>query len=100
MVDTTTFTTLATLEAPALDPVSGLAFSPDGAQLAVSTQGQEIQLWNLPLVRQELSVMKLDWAAPSLPPATPAPARVTIVSGSGPTNADKHKSTPPGVIGP
>ena len=100
LVDTTTFTTLATLEAPALDPVSGLAFSPDGAQLAVSTQGQEIQLWNLPLVRQELSVMKLDWAAPSLPPATPAPARVTIVSGSGPTNADKHKSTPPGVIGP
>jgi WD40 repeat protein len=39
LFDASTFTPLATFEAPEEDAVSGIAFSPDGAQLAISTPG-------------------------------------------------------------
>jgi len=87
LFDPATGRELASLEAPEAQTIDWLAFSPDGSQLAATTQAGTVHLWNLRLIRQELSLMKLDWAAPALPPAAPAPARLIIVSVSGPTNA-------------
>ena len=55
---------LATLEPPTSQYITRLAFSPDGAQLAVGTVTEGIQLWDLRLIRQELAAMKLDWDTP------------------------------------
>jgi serine/threonine protein kinase/WD40 repeat protein len=63
---------LATLEAPMPHTPSWLEFSPDGTRLAVATQGAGLNVWDLRLIRQELAAMKLDWDAPSLPPAKPS----------------------------
>src|SRR5437868_231969 len=64
------FAPLATFQAAEDKPVSGIAFSPDGAQLAVGSQGQEIRLWNLPLIRRQSAEMKLHYDAPPISPAT------------------------------
>ena len=69
---------LATFEAPEAIPVSGIAFSPDGTQLAVSTQGQEIRLWNLPAIRRQLAAINLDYDGPQLSPSTNVNGRVKI----------------------
>ena len=89
LFDVTTFTPLATFEAPELNPVSGIAFSPDGTQMAVSTQGQEIRLWNLRPIRRTLAAMKLDY---DLPPESPAihsvrPLEITTVGTPLPSTA-------------
>jgi eukaryotic-like serine/threonine-protein kinase len=90
LFDAVTFAPLSTFEAPEGNAVSGIAFSPDGAQLAVSTQGQEIRLWNLAALRRQLAELKLDWNAPPLSesaiPAGPIGLAV-IGSGAGKTNA-------------
>jgi WD40 repeat protein len=44
------------------------AFSADGCQLAVTTSGHAIQLWNLRAVRRQLAEMGLDWDLPPYPP--------------------------------
>ena len=62
---------LATLEAPTPKILSWLAFSPDGTQLAGTTQTSVIHVWDLRQIRQELTLRKLDWEAPAFPPAVP-----------------------------
>ena len=47
-----------------------LAFSPDGARLAVATIPNVIRLWDLSGIRGELRAIGLDWR-PSPPPAGP-----------------------------
>ena len=44
-------------------------FSPDGSQLAAVQHDQQVQLWDLRLLRQELAKMHLDWDMPPFPPA-------------------------------
>ena len=85
LFDTTTFETLATLESPEINTVSGLDFSADGAQLAVSTTVQSIHVWDLRLVRKQLAELKLDYASPPLPAGAtqsgPLELRVTGAGG-------------------
>lgn len=64
LFDTSTMTSLATFGPQEGSPVSWIAFSPDGTQLAISFQSPQIQLWNLPLVRQQLNALKLNWPSP------------------------------------
>ena len=52
----------ATFEMPEPQVISGLAFSPDGNQLAVCGQTPVIYIWNLRLIRQQLATMHLDWS--------------------------------------
>jgi len=54
---------IANLESPDRIPLEMLRFSPDGHKLAAATQNQNVQLWNLELVRLRLAEMKLaqDW---------------------------------------
>ncbi len=87
LVDATTGQELATLPAPNQLLISGMCFSPDGSQLAVSCYNfHTIQLWDLRLIRQQLAAMHLDWDLPPCPPADPTqaagPLKVTVVPGA------------------
>lgn len=64
LVDPTDGKALATLQAPEPRQVSWLCFSPDGDRLAVATTGDQVQLWDLRLVRQQLAALGLDWDRP------------------------------------
>jgi WD40 repeat protein len=55
---------IATLRAPELFAVTRLAFSPDGTQLAASTLGHVIELWDLRLIHERLAGMGLDQGFP------------------------------------
>jgi serine/threonine protein kinase/WD40 repeat protein len=71
---------LATLEAPGSRGLSRLQFSPDGSFLAAAQGDQQVQLWDLRLVRRELEVLHLDWPLPPYPPPYRgnAPGPVTL----------------------
>jgi WD40 repeat protein len=64
---------LATLEAPDQTVVRGISFSPDGTRLATAGDDQQLRLWDLRLIRQELKSMNLDWDLPPYPPVQDAP---------------------------
>jgi serine/threonine protein kinase/WD40 repeat protein len=73
LIDLTTGRALATLQAPEPRQVSWLCFSPDADRLAVATNGDHVQLWDLGLIRRQLAAMGLDWDRPPDPPAAPGP---------------------------
>src|SRR5439155_1650451 len=52
---------IASFHAPLSKNTSAVAFSPDGSTLAVSTFDNEIQLWDLRALREQLASLKLDW---------------------------------------
>ena len=80
LLETLTEKLLATLEAPGTIVLANCQFSPDGSQLAVVRYDQQVQLWDLHLLRQELAQMNLDWDAPPFPPVknTAATGPVTL----------------------
>lgn len=71
LLETRTEKPLAALEAPGTIVMTKCQFSPDGSQLAVVQFDQQVQLWDLRLIRQELAQMNLDWDLPPYPPANP-----------------------------
>jgi serine/threonine protein kinase/WD40 repeat protein len=73
LVDPETGREIATLEPPAhvAGTAHALAFSRDGRHLAASNGDYAILLWDLPLVRQGLARLGLDWDLPTSP--TPDP---------------------------
>ena len=64
---------LATLEPLGSPTLQNFQFSPDGAKLAVVQNDQQVEIWDLRLIRQELAQMHLDWDMPPYPPVTNAP---------------------------
>lgn len=70
---------LATLEGPVPDRINALSFSPDSRRLAAATDNGAVQVWDLPVLRQELAALSLDWAGEQQP-AT-APSSVAAVAG-------------------
>jgi WD40 repeat protein len=77
---------LAALEAPGTIVMEKCQFSPDGTQLAVVQYDQQVQLWDLRLLRQELAQMHLDWDLPPYPPvdktAVASPVTLEVESDS------------------
>jgi signal transduction histidine kinase len=63
LVETMTGHKLADLTAPVPKNIGWVAFSTDGATLAASTFDREMQLWDLPRMRQELASLGLDWSS-------------------------------------
>jgi hypothetical protein len=82
LVDPATGRTLATLEAPDLQPIMVPVFTPDGTRLIGVGGSNSIRVWDLRLIRQHLAEMGLDWDAPPYPPADPesrvAPLKVEV----------------------
>ena len=68
LLETSTEKPLATLEAPGSITIVRFQFSPDGGHLAAMQMDQQVQLWDLRLIRQELAQMHLDWDMPPYPP--------------------------------
>jgi WD40 repeat protein len=68
LLETITEKPLATLEAPGSIVIGRFKFSPDGSHLAAMQNDQQVQLWDLRLIRQELAQMHLDWDMPPYPP--------------------------------
>ncbi len=60
----------ARLEDPVQARAGRMAFSPDGAALAVTgNESKKIQVWDLRALREELAAHGLDWDLPAYPPA-------------------------------
>jgi WD40 repeat protein len=81
LVDPQSGRELATLEPPPEFP-RGLdwpSFSPDGDRLAVPSY-RFILVWDLRLIRAQLTTMRLDWDSPPIPPAEPASAPAPILA--------------------
>jgi WD40 repeat protein len=74
LIDPDSGRTIATLQARDLFATTWLAFSPDGARLAVATANHCIQLWDLRLIRRELAVTGLDQGIPGESGPDPAAA--------------------------
>jgi WD40 repeat protein len=66
---------LALLPSPQPMFITRPCFSPDGSRLAVTTEGQGIQSWDLRLIRQQLAEIGLDWDLPPYQPASPSEGR-------------------------
>jgi WD40 repeat protein len=90
LIDPETGRTLARLEDPNQDAPISLCFTPDGTQLAATTNdGQAIRVWNLRLLRERLVALGLDWDVKYKPTAPPGPApRISVVG----------ENTPPPVV--
>jgi WD40 repeat protein len=93
LLETATEKPLATLEPPgSITWVGRSSFSPDGTRLAAMQGDQQVQLWDLRLLRQELAEMHLDWDMPPYPPLVQAMASpVTLEIESDPTNSASTK---------
>jgi WD40 repeat protein len=78
LLDVSTGKALATLESPGSSYVTRFQFSPDGTQLAVAQFDQQVRLWDLRLIREELAQMNLDWDLPPYPPASKTTADVPV----------------------
>jgi WD40 repeat protein len=78
--DAVTLRQLATLEVPGPIDLTGLSLSPDGTQLAATTQQDVVALWDLRRLRQELAALDLDWERPPYPPAEPVPEAAWVLT--------------------
>jgi len=78
LLEASTEKPLATLEAPGSIAVGKIEFSPDGSQLAAVQYDQQVQLWDLRLIRRELAQMHLDWDMPPYPPVEKAAAAGSV----------------------
>lgn len=69
---------LVTLTPPSRLLVQSLAFSPDGARLAVGSENAVVQLWDLPALRRELAKLGLDWKTNVQGAALSSPGRSSL----------------------
>jgi WD40 repeat protein/tetratricopeptide (TPR) repeat protein len=89
---------LVRLDNPHQDPLSGLAFTPDGTRLVGCSpwlgNALGVHVWDLRLIRRQLAARGLDWDAPPLPepsaPAGPVEVRVPIRTPAGPPAKDEN----------
>jgi WD40 repeat protein len=61
LIDLRSLQTLAVLRPPGATEIHALAFSPDGTRLATVGDAVRLRVWNLPVLRQQLSGFGLDW---------------------------------------
>jgi WD40 repeat protein/predicted Ser/Thr protein kinase len=69
LLETRAWSELATFDVPDQELACALAFSRDGARLAVACETRLVHCWDLREVRQSLARLGLDWDEPPYPPA-------------------------------
>ena len=79
VVDTQTHETLCNLEAPYGLSINSLSFDQDGRHLLGATERRPVIVWNLPLIRNSLAGLGLDWGGPGMERGLPAVALATNV---------------------
>ena len=67
-LDTKTWREQAALELPNPAPLHALQFSADSQHIAVVSQANLVELWDLQMIRQQLQQLKLDWDLPQYAP--------------------------------
>jgi serine/threonine protein kinase/WD40 repeat protein/tetratricopeptide (TPR) repeat protein len=67
LIDVATCQEIAVLSAPNELMITAFCFSPDDSQLAVATENQAVQLWDLRAIRRQLAEIGLDWDLPASP---------------------------------
>src|ERR1017187_1760718 len=92
LLETLTATPLATLDAPGSIGIGPFQFSPDGSHLAAIQRDQQVQLWDLRLIRQELAQMNLDWDMPPYPPISKAETELPVTLEIEPDSTNKVPS--------
>jgi len=65
LLDARTLDERANFDSPDAKLISWLAFDPSGQRLAVGTETQLVQLWDLPRLHRELVALGLDWNLPA-----------------------------------
>jgi serine/threonine protein kinase/WD40 repeat protein len=80
LLNTATGRELATLDGPTQDTASSIAFSPDDSRLIATGNGDppSVHVWDLRLIRRELTETKLDWDAPSVSDPQPPTDRLKV----------------------
>jgi WD40 repeat protein/Flp pilus assembly protein TadD len=73
LLDPDTGQDYARLEDPNQGRAWFMAFSPDGTQLVITSDGDALHVWDLRAIRAELAQRDLDWALPPYPPAANPP---------------------------
>jgi hypothetical protein len=74
--DADTGEVLATLQSPVSNHLIAIAFSPDDTQLAAVHWGtQDLLVWDLRLLREDLKKMGMDWSRGPYPPVVDAVSR-------------------------
>jgi WD40 repeat protein len=61
LIDLASLQPLALLRPPGTLEIQALAFSPDNTRLAAAGDAARLRIWNLPVLRQQLSGFGLDW---------------------------------------
>jgi WD40 repeat protein len=67
LLDAATLRELTRLVPADPQPITYLAFSPDGRRLAASCSTHVVQVWNLARIRERLRELNLDWDHPPYP---------------------------------
>ncbi len=89
---------LARLEPPESDRVGEMAFTPDGARLAVAYPlAKHIKVWDLRRIRRQLADLGLDWEAPPDAPEEEhaRPLNVRVVGAAQAAPGDRARGGPP-----
>jgi serine/threonine protein kinase/WD40 repeat protein len=77
LVDQVTGREVAMLEDPNLDGTNHAVFTPDGTKLIAVNRMKGISVWDLRLIRRQLTELDLDWDWPEFPAAAKADAPPT-----------------------
>jgi WD40 repeat protein len=92
LLDATDGRILAEFTPPTPEPLTWIAFSPDGGNLAATTTSHITHLWDLRALRKALAGMGLDWNEPAQLPATAMPPatkiQITLTGASAKREAD------------
>lgn len=83
LYNATTAELLVALTFPETTIVDHLDFSPDGTRLAVTRRAEDVLIWDLRALREQLALLDLDWSGPSYgPDPIPEPAEtIEVVTG-------------------
>jgi hypothetical protein len=90
LVSTQSQRVLCRLTPPATDRIFDFAAAPDGSRIAVlGYDADHLAVWDVGLIRQELSDLGLDWDELPQVPAQDRPLRIKLISAIAPASESR-----------